>query len=249
MEWAQIILRNCVPSGVTIEIGASNAVTKEIFEKVNALGLDPIFLKTLALQADATHLPFATNSVSNFISTDTFHHLPDAELFLGEISRVLIPGGRLILIEPWNNWWAKFIYRRFHPEPFLTNADWTTIGDGPMTRANGALPWIVFSRDYCRFMTSFPELGNVKIEQLMPISFLLSGGARSRFGTPGFLYRPIRKLERVVDRFQWGLSALIVVEKLDIYVEGLANGLNPKAPTQPLNEWDSFDCKCELKSQ
>lgn len=179
-EWAETILNNCVSGGVTIEIGATNATTQAVFRQVSAFGFDPIFSITLAIQADAMHMPFASESVSNLIATDTFHHLPDVELFLAEVDRVLINGGRLVLIEPWNNRWAKFVFQRFHPEPFLINGDWTTIGDGPMTRANGALPWIVFKRDYERFLTQFPNLRVGRLEPLMPVSFLLSGGGTSR---------------------------------------------------------------------
>lgn len=120
-------------------------------------------------------MPFASRSVTNLIATDSFHHLPDVKPFLAEVDRVPINGGRLVFIEPWNNRWAKFVYQRFHPEPFLTDGDWTTIGDGPMTRANGALPWIVFRRDYERFVSQYPNLRVVRLEPLTPVSFLLSG--------------------------------------------------------------------------
>jgi SAM-dependent methyltransferase len=156
IEWAEAILNNCASGGVTVEIGATNAITQTVFRQVNLISLDRIFLTTLTVQADAMHMPFASGSVSSLIATDTFHHLPDAEPFLEEVTRVLIDGGRLVLIEPWNNRWAKLVYQRLHPEPFVTDGDWTTIGDGPMTRANGALPWIVFERDYERFVTQFP---------------------------------------------------------------------------------------------
>lgn len=213
MEWAETILNNCVSGGVTIEIGATNTTTQAVFRRVSAFGFDPIFLTTLAIQANAMHMPFASGSVKNLIATDTFHHLPDAEPFLAEVTRVLVDGGRLVLIEPWNNRWAKLVYQRFHPEPFLTDGDWTTIGDGPMTRANGALPWIVFKRDYERFVTQFPRLRVVRLEPLMPVSFLMSGGARSSLGFPRCFYGIVRLLERFAEHRGWGMSALIVVEK------------------------------------
>jgi len=213
VEWSEIILGNLVPSGVTVELGAANPVTRRVFAQVNALGLDILPNPALAVRADATLMPFASNSVANLVATDTFHHLPDAELFLAEVSRVLIDGGKLVLIEPWSNCLADFIYGRFHPEPFKKDSAWITFGAGPMTRANGALPWIVFERDRLLFAERFPALAVTAIRQLMPVSYLVSGGARTRIGMPGMLYKVIRKVERFFERRGLGLSALIVVTK------------------------------------
>lgn len=213
LEWAETILAHCVPGGDTIEVGATNGVTRSVLCRNNTFGLDITFHASLSLQADASRLPFSTQSVTNLVATDTFHHLEDAEPFLVEANRVLINGGRMILIEPWNNRWSRFIYQRFHSEPFITSGDWTTSGDGPMTRANIALPWIVFRRDRQRFITQFPELHVVKIQPMMPIAFVLSGGARTSLGIPRYCYRPVRLLERVLESLGWGLSALIIVEK------------------------------------
>jgi len=160
-------------------------------------------------------MPFVSDSIANLVATDTFHHLPDAEPFLAEVSRVLIGGGRLILIEPWSNRLADFIYRRFHPEPFDKGAGWITFGAGPMTRANGALPWIVFERDQQLLAERYPALTVTTLRQLMPISYLVSGGARSRIGMPGVFYNTVRKVERIFERRGMGLSALIVVKKND----------------------------------
>jgi len=215
VEWAETILKNLAPSGITIEIGATNPVTRRVFSQGNVLGMDVMPFPTLAIQADATQMPFASCSIANLVATDTFHHLPDAEPFLAEVLRVLTVGGRLILIEPWSNLLANFIYRRFHPEPFDPSAGWTTSGDGPMTRANGALPWIVFERDRTLLAERFPALAITSLCQIMPFSYLVSGGVRSRLGMPGALYKLIRKVERIFEHRGIGLSALIVVQKND----------------------------------
>lgn len=214
-EWSEIILRNIVLPGVTVELGAANSVTRRILAQVNAIGLDILPNPTLDVRADATQMPFVSDSIANLVATDTFHHLPDAEPFLAEVSRVLIGGGRLILIEPWSNRLADFIYRRFHPEPFDKGAGWITFGAGPMTRANGALPWIVFERDQQLLAERYPALTVTTLRQLMPISYLVSGGARSRIGMPGVFYNTVRKVERIFEHRGIGLSALIVVQKND----------------------------------
>src|SRR5690606_24924123 len=84
---------------------------------------------------------------------------PDAERFLLEASRVLVPGGRLLMIEPWVTTWSTFVFSRFHPEPFRPDvAEWQFPSSGPLSGANGAIPWIVFERDTERFRTRCPDL-------------------------------------------------------------------------------------------
>lgn len=50
--------------------------------------------------ADAARLPFADASFPCVLVRDLLHHLPEPERALGEVVRVLQPGGRLCLLEP-----------------------------------------------------------------------------------------------------------------------------------------------------
>jgi len=49
---------------------------------------------------DALHIPFLDNSVDTVLATESMEHLPDPELFIAEVARVLRPGGSLILSVP-----------------------------------------------------------------------------------------------------------------------------------------------------
>jgi ubiquinone/menaquinone biosynthesis C-methylase UbiE len=51
-------------------------------------------------QADCLSLPFADQSFDLVVSLETIEHLPDPPRFLNEISRVLRPGGELVLSCP-----------------------------------------------------------------------------------------------------------------------------------------------------
>ncbi|MEW6071378.1 MAG: class I SAM-dependent methyltransferase [Planctomycetota bacterium] len=51
-------------------------------------------------EASALELPFEAGSIDVVLSWDFLHHVPDVEKALGEIARVLKPGGRYIALEP-----------------------------------------------------------------------------------------------------------------------------------------------------
>src|SRR5260370_7195388 len=67
---------------------------------------------------DARNLPFADESVRALMLTHVFHHIPDAQAFLKEAQRTLIPGGVVSLIEVAHNPLARFFFRHFHHEPY-----------------------------------------------------------------------------------------------------------------------------------
>lgn len=49
---------------------------------------------------DGTHLPFRDASVEQVLATEVLEHCPDPQRVLDEISRVLCPGGRVVITVP-----------------------------------------------------------------------------------------------------------------------------------------------------
>lgn len=154
-------------------------VTSEIF-----------FCPGVQLAADAQQLPFADSSLRAIVFTDVLHHMPDARRFFAEACRCLQPGGKILMIEPWVSGWSRFVYTRLHHEPFLPDAkEWAFPSSGPLSGANGALPWIVFDRDRRQFEAEFPYLAIEQIRPFMPFRYLVSGGLGMRSLMPSFTYR------------------------------------------------------------
>ena len=52
------------------------------------------------VQASATDLPFARETFSRMMVIDALHHMPDQHSTVGEMIRLLRPGGRLLIEEP-----------------------------------------------------------------------------------------------------------------------------------------------------
>jgi SAM-dependent methyltransferase len=168
------------------------------------------------LVVDARSLPFAEGALRGIVMTDVFHHIPDPARFLSEAVRCLRPGGVVAMIEPWVTPWSSFVYGRFHHEPFDPRApDWTFPPSGPLSGANGAMPWIVFRRDGERLAAGFPGLALKRIRPLMPLSYLVSGGVSLRSLAPGSSYRFLRFFEESLGRLNDRLAmfALIALER------------------------------------
>ncbi len=158
-------------------------------------------------------MPFDDGSVDGIMMIDVLHHIPQPAAFFEEANRVLKPGGRIVMSEPWNSFFARFIYRNFHHEPFDTKAGWEIPVSGPLSGANGALPWILFERDRKQFGERFEELWLVTIEYHTPFRYLLSGGVSKRQLMPDFMFRPLTLIEKVLTSRHLNMFAYIVVEK------------------------------------
>lgn len=97
--------------------------------------------------------------------------------------------------------WSTLIYTRLHNEPFDPAVqEWTFPASGPLSGANGALPWVMFSRDRQQFQNEFPMWQIVRIQPMMPIVYLISGGVSMRQLMPGWSYSFWRALEKWLDR-------------------------------------------------
>lgn len=176
-----------------IELGSGGGFLKEIIpsartsDVLDLPGLDHIF--------SALEMPFNDASVDAFIMIDVLHHIPEPELFFRQADRCLVPGGKIIMIEPANTPWSRFIYKNFHHEEFNPQADWNLSGSGPLSQANGAIPWIIFNRDREKFLALFPGLEILEIKNHTPIRYLLSGGFTLRQLVPSWTYGFFKILE------------------------------------------------------
>lgn len=150
--------------------------------------------------ADARYLPFPDASLRAIVFTDVLHHMPDVRQFFAEASRCLRPAGKVVMIEPWVSPWSRLIYTRLHHEPFFPEAaDWSFPSSGPLSGANGAIPWIVFVRDRAEFEREFPVLKIEEIRPFLPFRYLVSGGVGMRSLMPGFTHSTWKGLEGMLE--------------------------------------------------
>jgi len=202
-----------IPKGKLLEIGSGGGFLKEVLPDV--ITSDIMELPTTDLTFSALDMPFKNEEIGGLFMIDTFHHIPDAHQFLKEVDRVLLPGGKLIMTEPANSTWGRFIYQRFHHEPFDPSGSWSFPSSGPMSGANGALPWIVLIRDQELFARTYPELVIKRIQFHTPLRYLLSGGFSFRGLVPDFSFPFWRWVDRALAGIspQISMFMTVVIEK------------------------------------
>jgi SAM-dependent methyltransferase len=214
-EWYRL-LSAALPAGggALLELGAGAAPESEL---PAAFRSELFWCPWLDITLDAMALPFADRSLHGVLMVNVLHHLPRPAAFLAEAARCVRPGGVLAMIEPWNTAWSRWVYQRFHHEPFLPAAGWEGPGGGALTGANGALPWILFHRDRERLAREHPGWRLRAVEPLMPLRYLVAGGISLRSLAPAVSAPLWVALERALRplRHRLGMFALLVLERLD----------------------------------
>jgi SAM-dependent methyltransferase len=201
------------PEGRQIELGAGAGFIQELYPQVETS--DVLQIPDLDMVFDALNMPFDNESIAAFFMIDVFHHVSDSHAFLKELERCLKNNGCIVMSEPCVSWWSKLIFKNFHHEPFDERAGWTLDDSGPMSSANGALPWIVFRRDRDLFQKRFPNLKLELTEFHSPLSYLLSGGVSMKQLVPSWSFPLVRSFERIMSRLfpMFALFQFIVIRK------------------------------------
>jgi SAM-dependent methyltransferase len=181
---------------VLVELGSGGGFIKEVIP--NMITSDILELPNVDRVFSALSMPFGQASVDAFFMIDVFHHITDPRAFFKEALRCLKVGGIVVMIEPANTLWSRFIYKNFHHELFDTQAKWGLEESGPLSHGNGALPWIIFSRDRKIFESEFLSLRIVSMRNHTPLRYLLSGGLTLRQLAPSFSYPLIKAIEYVL---------------------------------------------------
>ncbi|NUM31986.1 MAG: class I SAM-dependent methyltransferase [Bacteroidetes bacterium] len=215
IEWYNSFKKECskFENPKIIELGSGGGFIKEVMPDV--LTSDILHLAENDLTFNALEMPFENNTIDAFLMIDVFHHVPDSDKFLNEMQRCLKPGGKIIMNEPWNSIWGRFIYKNFHHETFNPQGNWTIPSNGPMSDANGALPWIVFYRDRKKFEEKFKDLKIKVLKPHTPLRYLLSGGVSMKSLVPDFSFGLFSAIEKILSPFaaMFSMFATIIIEK------------------------------------
>ena len=217
-QWYEQIAAELV-DGTTLEIGGGSGNLKEFAPHV--ICSDLVEVPWLDVAADAQCLPFTNNSFDNIVLFDVIHHLELPCRFLDEAQRVLRPGGRIVIMDPYVSWASWPVYHFLHAEP-------VDLGQNPFVEkapsadrkpfdANQALSRLLFEKHMSAFQQRYHDLQIKSKHYLSFIAYPLSGGFDHPSLLPMVVAKGILRLERLLEplgRFM-AFRILITLEKTD----------------------------------
>jgi ubiquinone/menaquinone biosynthesis C-methylase UbiE len=127
--WFDLLLEQLPRGAVTLEIGAGMgafaAHARARRPDLRWIATELAVTSWNEVVADALRLPLREATIDAVVGLDVLHHLARPRWFFSEAARVLRPGGRLALVEPWVTPLSFLIYRFFHQESCTFSEPWT----------------------------------------------------------------------------------------------------------------------------
>lgn len=146
-------------------------------------------------------LSFEDSSLSAVVLFDVFHHLRYPGTALNELSRVLKPGGKVVIFEPSMGLFGRIVLGLFHHEPLALkdeitwNAPPSFSPDKVDYYAAQGNAWRIFNKS----TPSTPKLKGLSVEHIAyypALSWLATGGFRG----PNLSVRPLNFVIGTLDR-------------------------------------------------
>jgi len=220
--WFEMLLAALPREGRILEVGAGpgflTAYARPRLPKASWLATDIVEAPWNDLVADGLSLPFRAEAFDAIVALDLVHHLARPERFFREARRVLAPGGRIAVVEPWLTPLSYPIYRWFHQEGCRSDIDpWSPFGDGA-----GKEPFEGDGGVFTRLLrgTSAERWQSLGLRPPQPtilngFAYLLTLGFRERSLLPRRLCVPLLGLDRRSAGLAplLGLRALVVWER------------------------------------
>lgn len=199
-SWYRKMIHHASPvPGVRLEIGGGIGNLKEYDPSI--VTTDVVRYPWIDAQSDAQALPFRDQSVANIFLFDVLHHIPSPMTFVEEATRVLVLGGRMVIMEPYISPFSNIVYSICHPENHDLSTDpFSAASGGPVDPLDGdqAIPTVMFWKRQRDFEIRFPTLCFEHTERLAFLAYPLSGGFRRRALLPSVLLQKLNTWESKV---------------------------------------------------
>jgi SAM-dependent methyltransferase len=187
-----------VMPGAIFELGSGPGFARQFLPGVRTSDL--VRTREHDCQIDATGpWPFSDESLDGVLLFDVLHHLSAPAVLFREASRVLRPGGRLVLMEPYVSLLSYPFYRFLHieglddrVEPFALDAP----TDKDPFAGNQALPRLIFDRRAKQFRDRFPHLRTVERRLYSGLSYVATGGFGHAPVVPESVWSKLYQLDR-----------------------------------------------------
>jgi hypothetical protein len=150
---------------------------------------------------------------------DVWHHLQYPGTALAEFSRVVEPGGRVVIFEPGMSLLGLIVYGYFHHEPLGYDQPVPWIAPSHFCAADSTYYASAANASRFFFSKAAPEkLADWNVlekTRLAALSYVASGGFRGPQLYPSWLYRPMRAVDAVAGLLPWLFATrlLVVLER------------------------------------
>jgi SAM-dependent methyltransferase len=177
-EWfAEVGARLSRQPGRSVELGAGIGRFHAVHPEVEPT--DVTVTPWAETVVDAEQLPYEDATVANLVLIDVFHHVARPARFIDEAARVLVPGGRAVILDPYCSTVSTLAYRRWHHE--RTDLEAVAFDDDPRVASdplasNQARATLAFFRGASEFERRWPMLVLAERRRLALLAYPLSGG-------------------------------------------------------------------------
>lgn len=203
-------LDRALSPGLTLQLGYGPGFYGG--KKQNFVNVDISKVTGVAAVCDVHGLPFRAGIFANVVGVDVLHHFAQPGRALAEISRVLSPQGRCLLIEPWAGPLGWIVYRFLHHEDCrAVERPWTAAYEGEKSAMDGNawIPRALLWQRAAELPVHAPGLRIARVEAFGGLGYLATGGFGS-FGAPARVVRVLTAIESGIPQFLARATALRV---------------------------------------
>jgi SAM-dependent methyltransferase len=200
-----------------LEIGSGAGLSKHFLShKIERTDILPWKQNEVIGMIDAQSLSYETNRFDGAFCVDVIHHLSDPLKAIEELIRVIKPGSKVVLIEPFVSIMSYPIYKLFHSEKTSWKLKLSEFGnvlsDTPSDGDQGVSKSLF--NDRSQKIYTKKRLSGIcewNIEYFSPLSFFATGGLSDPLPTPSRLIKAIIAFESILPRFILKLTASRIV--------------------------------------